>query len=579
MRTRHVRSIRRARPAPSRPGLALVLVLVALGTGATLGSAYLTSRNGSAQIASNAVQSATADWAARSAANIGVAVLQSGAQASALPTPGAVFTGMAVGSTTVNAYVTSASGQAPSATDTDLLLTTVATTGAIKTVSQRTVSYKPSARLSDAIDPEMGEYAVFAAATLRVDNKATIAVWKGSPAARLGKAAKMGLGFAGAAGLTLDSGAQVSSSLLYPSAGASASFATIAATSFAGGKVLALAPRAVGAVAPAALSLVPVVSVADQTISATQAPLPAGRHTGVYLEKGSVVTLGAAGQATSYVFEELDLRGRSVLRFEGAVTLWVKGAATIREQSAIEPGANSALVMYLGDILSLDSGAIGVDRSIALADDANISGLDPVTTRARRVRILGVQRPLALGVPTVSLKSDSVAVASIHMPNADFDVDASVIVGRVTGNNIRFRTGSSLLYDPSLDNSAGFTTFDGPLYTDAGAPIASLSTALAGFSAALGCAALPGSVQATLNTLGVVDANGIVTGGGGSSRSGRKASARDWPAAALAQEKRGVTGSGLTKGLVAAPVSVQVSDTVLTLGSGASATVQATETP
>ncbi len=573
MRARPDRTVPRTRRAPRRRGVALVLVLVAFGTGATLGSAYLTSRSGSAAIAANVARSATADWTTRSAANIGVAVLQTSVAPSALPTAGAVFTGMTIGPATVNAYITNLQGQPPTAADTDLLLTTVATAGTVKTVGQRTVSFKPSMSVANAIDPEMGEYALYANVSLRIDANATVGLWSGSPAARAARAAKIGLGFASRSGLVIDPAARLVSVMLFPSAGAAASLQTDIATRFCGGKILGLSPKSIGFVVPAAVSSAPVVTLLDRTITGGQATLPAGRHSGVYPEKGAVVTIGAAGTPTSYVFDELDVSTQAVLHVEGQVALWVKGAVTIRQQGGIEMGPGSTLTMYLGDSLSVDDGAIGADRAMSRATGRVASTLDPSFTPSR-LRILGVQRLLALGTPTVEFGSGSVVVAAIHTPGADVDVDGSTVVGRITGRAVRLRSGSALFYDPRLDNGAGYTALDGPLYAAGGSPLPSLSLALSGFVDALGAAALPASVQSALRTAGVVDALGVPTNLGGAARSAQRASATDWPAAALAQEKRNVTGSGLTLGLVTTPVTVQPGDSVLTLGAGGTAQVQ-----
>jgi hypothetical protein len=191
-----------------------MLVVIAMGTATALTTAYLLSKDNSAAIGDNANDTAASAWAARSGADLALAVLQT-EEDWVDAEPEKLLEGFAIGDGTVSVALTDMEGLVPDGTETDLAMTVVADVNGIKTVLQRIVSMPPEVVFDDAVDPELGEFGLYATDELIITTGSSVAVWPASPMAKSGGANNIGVGFTNAANLYIHGSAKLMASRLF----------------------------------------------------------------------------------------------------------------------------------------------------------------------------------------------------------------------------------------------------------------------------------------------------------------------------------------------------------------------------
>lgn len=529
----------RARSDSNRRGVAMMLALVALATASVLTTTYVVSRENTPIIGANAAAAASAEWAAKSGANTAVAILQTQADWLGDADPTALLTDFSLAGAKVSVLVTDLNGNPPEAGDTDLLLTTTAVVGTTRKVLQRVVRYQHSIAPDAVVDPSLGEFALFGAAALSVDDTSTVGVWGLSPSAVAGKKAKMGAGFASSSSLTLGASAKLNGASLVVNASAGSGLKSMVNDAkLVKGEALPLDVPAAPASLPSSITTAGLAySTGDKYYNAgTYTISKPGRYGLLDIDNGGVVTLDDT-QGGDFSFAKLDMRQQAVLRIKGKVRVELRAEMALVDRATVELADDASSVeFYVRKAVSLDDAGLGVDRTVA----RNLSrSAASVTQYARpdRVRVYSMNL-LSGGVSNqnVALRGKSIAMASIHAPSQNLTVDAnSVIIGRATADRVVIKNGGAVYYDPALDNNAGFTTRAGPLYDAAGAPVAGLVAGLTAFNAALGLQALPGVIRTTVGVVSVV----LPTAGVVAPRSAERAVGADWPVTALALEKPG----------------------------------------
>ncbi len=526
------------RPAPRR-GVAMMLALVALATASVLTTSYVVSRDSSPVIGANAAAAAASEWAAKSGANAAVAILQTQANWLGDADPTALLTDFTLAGAKVSVLVTDLNGNAPKASDTDLLLTTTAVVGTTRKVLQRVVRYQPSTAPDAVVDPSLGEYALFGATSLSVDDTSTVGVWGLSPSAVAGKKAKMGAGFASSSSLTLGSSAKLNGASLVVNASAGASLkAMVNDARLIKGEALPIDVPAAPASLPSSITAAGLAyTTGDKYYNAgTYTISKPGRYGLLDIDSAGVVTIDDS-QGGDYSFAKLDMRQQGVLRVQGNVRIELRAEMALADRAAIElADANSSVEFYVRKAVSINDSGVGVDRAVA----RNVSRAVGSVTQYRspsQVRIHSLTL-LSGGFSSqnVAIFGKSIAHASFHTPGQNLTVDGSaVVIGRATADRVVVKNGAAVYYDPALDNNAGFTTRAGPPYDAAGVPVAGLLPGLTAFNALLGNQTLPTVIRTTVGVVSIV----LPTAGVVAARSAERAVGADWPVTALALESTG----------------------------------------
>jgi len=536
------------RPRASRRGVAMLLVIVAMGSATILTTSYLVSRSNSPGIGENATGAATAHWAARASADIAEAILETEADWRSEASDGILIDNAALGGADVTVYVTDLEGNPPDGDDRDVLVSVEAIAGGVRAIEERLVNVRPDVPVEEAIDPQLNEYAAFAGNEIRFEADALVGVWPRSPAARSGRPAKLGSGFTDFSRFNMDPGALLHNVAFFPDADAGQLLTGVTDEQrFADGAQVPLDVPIRPAALPDGIATLPQANFngdeVDEDLTLDPAdispgtPLSEGRYRNLTIEQGAVVTLGEAGQRRAYSVGDMTIRDASALRVVGDVAIHVRGNLNIQNGSTIEideASTGRAVIFAANDVQVQDSG-LGVEA--AVAQNTARTWEDVTVYRApSRLKVVTIREADGgNSSSSVQIKNQSIAHASLHVPTAQVELnDNSALIGRAAANRLRVHSGSALLYDPVLDRSVGFTATDGPLYNADGTPIDGLQETIDGLD--------PLATTADVSNA-LISVTGSLLGGGSgggttniSDRVDQRAEGRIWPIRALALE-------------------------------------------
>lgn len=535
---------------PVRRGIALMLVVVAMGTATVMTTAYLLSKDNSAAIGVNAQNTAASAWTARSGADLALAILQT--QESWVDAePENLLEGFAIAGGTVSIVLTDLQGNPPDGTETDLAMTIVADVNGVKTVLQRIVTIQPDADLGLAADAELGEFGVFASSGLTVEKNAKIGVWPLSPQYRSGGGVKVGAGFVEASKMLIAGDSVASSSELYVRPDAATPLQAMTKDStFVGGAVLDLIVPYIPPLMPIDIGAAPVVQLTDLVID--DSSLSRRLVSGIYARLktdglDSVVTLDDT-DGGMYLFEDVHLDHESVLRISGDVLIGVANNFRVENLSALEFADDSSRVrVYVGKQFKVNRAAVGLPREIARKADRTVRDIkqyiDPL-----RLRVYALISANGGDLdPDIDIFAGSIANMVVHAPLSHIEIKGgSWLIGRLTGDVVKIKDDSALLYDPALDPRTGYTAFNGPYYKkNSREPLDGLAEALVSYDVSLG---LEGFKQHIL-THSVQETTAVapLVSGDPTPRSGKRAVEKPWPFTAKAIEERNLVVGGATE--------------------------------
>lgn len=467
--------------AARRRGIAMLLVLGMLAAVTILSAGALTSQQQAPTTGHNAVAEVQARWSAESAAEIAAAVLETTYDYSGANAEMMVDQLVAQGLASVS--VTNLQGQPPQPGDRELLLTATAEVNGVTREITKRISVTPTLAPTAAADPYLNEFGIVATDGLVLDPGSEVRTWAASPDAHSTKPVAIGAFTGAGAKVIIDPGACVRGTALF--AGPNADPDVVSLTKAGGMTALGahlpysipLAPE----ITPAAFGSLSVGSVIDidACVPLHSGTLPvAGRCQSLTIKNGTEVTLDAA-VGTHYSFHHLQISDSGVLKIKGAVVIQVRDDLKVTDLGAIVlDGAGSAAAFFTHGDVEIDNAGVGVPVDVARNASRSLALLDE-TLRPSRLRFFGQDTGFAA---VFRLQNNALAVAVVHTPTNEVILEQSALVGRAAALAVALSTGSSLHYDPRLDNRMGFTNVAGPLYAENAAPLASVTAALAGFS-------------------------------------------------------------------------------------------------
>jgi len=545
--------------ASARRGVALMLVVVAMGTAAVLTTAYMLSRDNSPAIGLNAQNTSASEWAARSGADMALAVLQT--QANWVDSaPEKLLEGFTIAGGTVSVALTDLEGDPPSGEERELAMTVVADVGGVKTVVQRLVTMAPDLEFHEAVDPELGEFGVYAGKALAVESASTVGPWPESPRALAGATNNIGAGFTESSGLVMDGTATIAATRLYVQPDANSTLQDLTSNpAFVGGetlqaKVPAIPPR----VPDVFRSLIPWPSddyygggggedegghyyeMGDTLVIVNPGDsmtLVGGSHSNVYLDNpGVTLTLDGTVNGGDFHFDKIHLDHGAELVIKGHVRIQALDIVELRHGATIRlANEESSLRLFTMKNLLVDNAGIGVEADIAQDQDRDVTTLgyrDP-----SKIRIYAVsEEDGGDNNPRYHIKGGAIVCAAIHAPSADVEIQGAALCGRATVGTMRIRDGARFLYDPAFNNGAGFTNKNGPLYTSGGQLIDGLAEALGTYSGSTGLEGLAAHLEASVTVTEDLPSVGL---GDPTPRDAKRAMEKPWPFIAKAIETGG----------------------------------------
>lgn len=463
----------RAGRANDRRGVAMLLALCAVATATIVTASYVASRENTPSIAGNALDATSAKWAAESAGDLAVAALETGLD---LTDPSALLSSIAIAGGTASVAITDLDGNDPAPDASQVIVTISATVGGVTSTSQRIVQLTPPVPLDECIDPELGEFGIFATDSLTLEATSAIVPWSASPDYAANNVVNVGVGFSSDGSLSVNSSAALVNTRLFPGKRATTSLKSqVSNAKFAvGGGAIPVDVPALRAALPAAATGLTTRLLVNSTILSTRG-LAAGRYQDVTVDNGAVVTLSGV-----YSFADLRLEDNAVLRIDGDVTVHCRDDFEVVRGSAIEyVDASSRVRFFVSDSFELTDAAIGVDRAISRNTSRWVGSMTQYIDPGRlRIYALNTDSGGAAS-PAYTIQTNSIMIGTLIAPGSTIDIKAgSAVIGRLTGGAVKIYTGGWFVSDPALDRGQGFTKLDGPLYTDSGAPVAGLEDVL-----------------------------------------------------------------------------------------------------
>ena len=448
----------------ARRGIAMMLVLIAMVVTVVLTSAVMMSRRSGPAIGANSAAAVGATWSAESAANYAVGVLAEGFDwRSAMDAGGGLVEQMTIGGATVDVTLTDLEGNVPDAEDRDLIMTAVATVDGISTTVRRMISLGSSVSPVEAIDPRLGEFGVFAAEALEVSHGATIAAWARSPEAGAHPTVKVGTGFASASDLQVDLAGNAGSVALFADDRAGAGVVSeLRASDPSAWRI----PYEIPVLRDAAPSMSGLPNFGSFTWSNNDvATAASGSYGDVRVDGNSRITLpdGVVVRCDSVRIEN------AMIRVEGEATVYVRAEMELRSGGRIVLATpESRLRLFLCESLEMEAGSqLGVVEADAGRGAAALS----TWVSPDAVRISQGDAGHCVGGIVIDVESGATLLGSVQAPDAAVVVrGGGTMIGRATVGSMRVEGGSALWYCPTLDNRAGFTCVDGPLYAADGTP-------------------------------------------------------------------------------------------------------------
>ncbi|MBL8746154.1 MAG: hypothetical protein JNK58_07340 [Phycisphaerae bacterium] len=487
-----------------RRGVAMILVLIALGVGVVLAGVAITSRQPAAQIGKNACDDAAARWGAHAAAGCAEAILQSEADgvSYANAKTGELVRNFSIEGGTANVRLTRLDGSTPQPGDRELLMTAVATVGSMTATVQKRVSLANPVPLNIAADARLAEFAVFAGNSLTVETDSVIAPSPYSTEPDSLVPIKIGTGFSSAAALNIDGNAKLRRTALFTDNNASLAMdAALTDAKYYDGTRLPYTIPLIREKSPPEVATLPILSIVLPLLNGVTQTLTQGNYSALTIQNGAVVTLGQVGAKTVYKFTNITVESSGVLRFAGDVIVQASGATIVRTFGAIEPAtADSRIEFYLGRNVTLTDCAIGLNRTIAR--DSSRAPKDAMNHPLADQVYLSTLNTADGGsaAPAWTINSRAMILASIYAPQSTLTIDGeSALIGRAVCGAFTLRGRSQLLYDTRLDPRAGFTELAGPLYLDR-LPIPPVTTYLGSVAPATGAEAYQTALKSTLDT-------------------------------------------------------------------------------
>ena len=447
-------SLKSTRPSHNRRGVAMLLVIISLAMATILATAYLASRDNSAAIGDNVVESAQARWASEVGLEYGEVILQTETDWRNAHTNGLLIDDLAVGEALVDVEFMDAATLLPPTNDTGLVqMRSIASVNGIEQISTAYAQVAPSPT-SSPVSVDLGEFAIFVNDEIKVLDNAVIGVWPDALSAGMDERIALGTKNVSAGAIEVSGSSMAMDTTVYHSPGASQYLLSQTSGPFVDSVEL-----------PGSVPLP----------DSPSAPVLGGASMGD-LDLSIPMTI-----SHSETYNKIDLNGE-VLTLVGDITLHAENNVNIWNGGGIEVAGN--VVIITDEKLDIDDGFIevlpGGRLTLFARKQLNLTDAYIGDIRADRSIIPSVDESLYMNPKKIRIFNDtnghhwhfhgnSVVKGSLYGPeNCIKTHDNSMIFGRVAVDHIDLKDSSALYYDPSLNTGAGFTNPDSRLYTAAG---------------------------------------------------------------------------------------------------------------
>jgi hypothetical protein len=487
----------RRRPS-ARRAVAMLLVLVSLMMATVITAGYMASRDNSPMIGSNVALATEARWAARSAVDLGVAILETQEDWRTRHDEGKLLEQHPLGRALIDIDLVDAdTGAPPTASTTTVNLTAVAVVDGVAHSASAAAEVEPAGPGAGApASVDLREFVIFTRKWLKLKDSATIARWSTAPASANGQPVALGTQAVDAGSIAIEGHAAVIDGQMYYTEGASALLVTHTSTG------PALVPVPLGDQVPVpAVPTPPTLPdgggpVVPLSIPGVLGLTDSGRYASI-ASAGPLGLLNVMGDVTLVSDGDVKLGLGAGMVVDGQVTLVVNGKFELSGGSFIELMPGASLNLFVRDHVTLSNAYVGDVRADRTRRDNSGSAeyMDPM-------------RIVAWGTSagrTWTLGGNSVVKGSFYLPDSSMVLrETSAVYGRMLAETASLKENGAIFYDHAMDGGNGYTAPDCPLFGEDG----SVQDAVA----ELACLN-PADLAALADSLGIPIAGGTGTYG------------------------------------------------------------------
>lgn len=338
----------------------MMLVLLSVSMATILAVSYLASRDNSTAISRNIESAITARWAALSALETGVAILETEVDWRTFDPQGMLLWNYPLSGASISLIVADlATGQPPDSRTEHVLLVARAT---VNGVTQRATAtaYVPTVPADATAAVDLAEFAVFGSQKILLTQNATIARWPTAALSTLGPRVRLGIQAIAAGSVELRDNAAAIDSTVYHGPGASG--ALVLNASGPAIKQVGLLDQIPMPAAPLTNARYPDGNSSSPDLSSNGSATvntDSRWHNVALSTSAGLLTL--RGDLTAVAEGDLNLSTGAGILIDGNVELVVFGNATL-DTAFIELTDTATLTLYLGGDLTLTDSYIGEER-------------------------------------------------------------------------------------------------------------------------------------------------------------------------------------------------------------------------
>lgn len=467
MRSTSRSSLGQPRSRRSRRGLAMLLVILSLAMATILTTSYLASRDNSIEIGRNVSDAAAARWAAESALDLTIAVLQTDSEWRLNHTNGYLMELMPLSGALVSVrLIDLETGLSPTIrTQVVRIVSTALVDGIRKTATAqariRSIEHGKTAEV------DLSEFAVFAVQSAEFTHQSLLGPWESSPGMNMYPRMNLGTQGTSSGTITIADDATIIDGNVFHGPGVSGSYLSTTKEQYLhefglDDHIPAPTPPGPG-VAPPSGGL-----ILDLLLTITNLLGGSNRYSNITLStSGSYLRLG--DNSTLISNNNLTMHNGAGILVEGKSKIVIFGNVTMHPNSWIELRPAGSLDLFVFGNVTITDAFIGQQRSNrAIRDNSSQSTwMDPRRLRIYSIPSINTGDPV--NTPTWTLTQQSVVKATTYLPNANVVVrGSSALFGRATASTFALRENAALFYDPTLNRGGGYTNTTGPMYTGAG---------------------------------------------------------------------------------------------------------------
>jgi hypothetical protein len=440
----------------TRRGIAMMLVLVSLALATILASAYLASRDNSLLIGQNSAASAAARWAALSALETTVAVMQTETDWRINHADGVLLDSYPLAGATVTVTVRDAeTGGPPTAFSEYFELTATASVdadgdGRADGIQTTTLEAYVPCETEPRVAMDLAEFAVLARDDIWLSDTATLARWPNAPLSRLGRRIAIGTKAVGSGSIqVVDSAACIDTTAYYQD-GASSTIVFNAS-----------GPHIVEVEQPFEIPFFPgprpgvsypdgfsrpdlVLYTGDTAIVNTDR-----RYHDVWVDTGE---LTISGDVTIVCDDDFVIDDGGRVFIDGNVKIVAFDDLDVMDGGALELRPGASLTLHIGNDTYLRDGYIGDERTDDVRDHTGqASYMNPL-----RIRYFTIDDTSVVD-HTWTMELNSVVKGSIFGRPLVFTMyNDSAVYGRVAAYDVFLNNNCAIFYDHALDEQQGY---------------------------------------------------------------------------------------------------------------------------